>query len=1089
MTNFDQPFQDYEILDRVGAGAMGTVFKARHKRLNRIVALKILKPSLARDKRYVERLRREARIVASLSHPHIVTGYDLGEEGGYHFFVMEFVEGKSLRQLLIEWGMFSEDYVLRVARETAMALDHAYQRDVIHRDIKPGNILIDDAGNVKLTDMGLAKGPADLTLTRDGATVGTPMYISPEQARNPQDVDVRSDLYSLGATLYHMATGVPPFSGETMAELITSVLNDNVIAPNEVNSSVSPGMSLVIRKLLAKNLTVRYQTPRELLDDLERIEKEQPPAVDAGRLDADSYEPSRWPRLVLAAMVLSLVIVGTWWFTQRSNGPAVALPSAEEFMAELDKELLALSSPGDRYRRLTIITSERPPGSITALEQRKRQVEIQLQTALNGVIDALEGPLASRTKTWLMDVSTWPSNLQFERERLQPLVRERTGLELSEMPSRVSVQRVTQLLEAVVADVGRRDAGVQGKFERYLTLEVPGRANERLRASDFAGADAMWRTARESFFNGLEVPTLERLPEAIRTVVNQKWSTAQAAAVRALQAAEERTVGALRQQVATTVADLRARLDDGANVWVVREALQRFRSDLGQVWPAAENFRIGNDPWPEVEQQLMSTEQLVELQMNNVNARMFVARCNLAWRAYCQGDAAAALAVLDEIEPATATQTKELEGHRRCLRATQQVEFALLKAIEKHADLVAFRLGSMTPYSLRVQAVGESLRLFGAVAGQREIAMRLTELRIGHLLDTLSVETTGPVHALASVPRALGLTVLRLVADDADGLERHVNALHNADRALVLDYVWPRIELCRSERTDEPISQEALFGSLAKAIDSVEQTGNLIELRVALRGVEAIKDTQCTPDQNRLRLKAKRFLRLYLRRQNLLEDLEANAPTDAAIDVRREGRELVAAVTLPASVLSRDAGDGWQLLTDWHQHGRTLEFAGSKRPWKEQPNLALRGRSGHDARTKKTQLQLELAFPAGDDRYYIIEFDGIRVMLVIAKDNSVQVEVIGGGTLDEDRAQKAFDKALSGAFAPGRAFVIADAPHRLTIEVAAAGTTLANVKVLFEGKELLSGTHACIQKQPADFTVHPFQELHVLRATVKATGL
>ena len=146
MTNLDQPFPDYELLDRVGGGAMGTVFKARHKRLNRIVALKILKPSLARDKRYVERLCREARIVASLSHPHIVTGYDLGEEGGYHFFVMEFVEGKSLRQLLVEWGMFAEEYVLRVAREAAEALDHAYQRDVIHRDIKPANILIDDSG-------------------------------------------------------------------------------------------------------------------------------------------------------------------------------------------------------------------------------------------------------------------------------------------------------------------------------------------------------------------------------------------------------------------------------------------------------------------------------------------------------------------------------------------------------------------------------------------------------------------------------------------------------------------------------------------------------------------------------------------------------------------------------------------------------------------------------------------------------------------------------------------------------------------------------------------------------------------------------
>jgi len=262
VTKFDQPFPDYELLDRVGGGAMGTVFKARHKRLNRVVALKILKPSLARDKRYVDRLRREARIVASLSHPHIVTGYDLGEESGYHFFVMEFVEGKSLRQLLVEWGMFAEEYVLRVAREVAEALDHAYQRDVIHRDIKPGNILIDESGRVKLTDMGLAKGPADLTLTRDGATVGTPMYISPEQARNPQDVDVRGDLYSLGATLYHMATGVAPFRGDTMAELITNVLSEEAPPPDAANSAVSPGLSLVIRKLMAKNLAVRYQTPR-----------------------------------------------------------------------------------------------------------------------------------------------------------------------------------------------------------------------------------------------------------------------------------------------------------------------------------------------------------------------------------------------------------------------------------------------------------------------------------------------------------------------------------------------------------------------------------------------------------------------------------------------------------------------------------------------------------------------------------------------------------------------------------------------------------------------------------------------------------
>ena len=282
--SFAQPFRDYEILDRLGAGAMGTVFKARHLKLSRIVALKVLRPSLARDARYVERLRREARIVASLNHPNIVTGYDLGEEGGYHYFVMELVEGRSLRALLAEWGIFAEDQVRNVATQVASALDHAFLRNVIHRDIKPGNILIDDAGAVKVTDMGLAKGPADLSLTRDGSTVGTPQYISPEQARNPQDADIRSDLYSLGATLYHMATGQPPFQGASMTEVILQVLHDTPVSPRVINPELSEGMSLVIRKLLSKSPQLRYQTPRELLDDLERWARDQRPQVDESRL-------------------------------------------------------------------------------------------------------------------------------------------------------------------------------------------------------------------------------------------------------------------------------------------------------------------------------------------------------------------------------------------------------------------------------------------------------------------------------------------------------------------------------------------------------------------------------------------------------------------------------------------------------------------------------------------------------------------------------------------------------------------------------------------------------------------------------------
>ena len=356
--SFAQPFHDYEILDRVGAGAMGTVFKARQHKLGRIVALKVLRPSLARDGHYVERLKREARIVAALNHPNIVAGYDLGEENGYHYFVMEFVEGKSLRALLGEWGIFSEERVLDVATQVASALDHAFECGVIHRDIKPGNILIDEAGGVKLTDMGLAKGPADMALTRDGATVGTPQYISPEQAKNPQDVDVRGDLYSLGATLYHMATGQPPFPGDSLAEVITKVLSETPEPPGDLNPELSEGLVLVIRKLMAKNLRLRYQTPRELLDDLDRVRQDMPPNVDASRLSVGELDeaPKVWLWTLLTLGGAALVLLAVWLGMQMRSDPG-RTDASNEYLVQLESELEGLPTHSKRLSRLRTAAS------------------------------------------------------------------------------------------------------------------------------------------------------------------------------------------------------------------------------------------------------------------------------------------------------------------------------------------------------------------------------------------------------------------------------------------------------------------------------------------------------------------------------------------------------------------------------------------------------------------------------------------------------------------------------------------------------------------------------------------------------------
>jgi len=323
---FAQPFTDYEILERLGSGGMGTVFKARYRGQannpsaptlvpGQIVALKVLRPSLGRNQRYRERLRREAELSMRLEHENLVKGYMLGEEAGYHYLVMEFCEGPSLRHLLRMWGCFPEDLVVDVGIQIAAALSHAHEHGIVHRDIKPANILVDDDGRAVLTDLGLAKGETDLALTSDGATVGTPQYMSPEQAMNPIDVDVRSDLYSLGATLYHMSTGSAPFDGQSVGHVILKILRQRARPANEVNPELSPGLSLVLRKLLEKDIEVRYQRATHLLADLQRLRRGEDPKVDVKALErAEGRQKrrrlrQRAPLVMLGVLMLLLTVV------------------------------------------------------------------------------------------------------------------------------------------------------------------------------------------------------------------------------------------------------------------------------------------------------------------------------------------------------------------------------------------------------------------------------------------------------------------------------------------------------------------------------------------------------------------------------------------------------------------------------------------------------------------------------------------------------------------------------------------------------------------------------------------------------------
>jgi serine/threonine-protein kinase len=260
---------NFEILSKIGEGGMGAVYKARQLSLDRTVALKVLPPHLARDQGYLRRFIREAKTAGRLSHPHIITTLDVGESDGFHFIAMELVEGSTVRDMIRKYGKIPEAATIEIVAQIAAGLAYAARFNIIHRDIKPSNIIVAHDGKAKLCDLGLAKQlfGDDVSVTESGAAVGTPNYMSPEQAQGKSDTDARSDIYSLGATLYHMLTGRPPFEGETTFEILRQQIWDPV-SPKAVNPELSKDVCALAHKMMARDRKERYQTAAELLTDL-----------------------------------------------------------------------------------------------------------------------------------------------------------------------------------------------------------------------------------------------------------------------------------------------------------------------------------------------------------------------------------------------------------------------------------------------------------------------------------------------------------------------------------------------------------------------------------------------------------------------------------------------------------------------------------------------------------------------------------------------------------------------------------------------------------------------------------------------------
>ena len=291
---------EYALLEELGGGGMGRVFKAVHRKMNRTVAVKLLPDSLVQSPESVERFQRELQALARLTHPNVVAVHDAGTADGTHFYVMDLVDGEDLARLVREHGPMPVEQSLDCILQAARGLEYAHAQGIVHRDIKPSNLILDPSGTLKILDLGIARvqpqgaESAD-DLTKTGCVLGTVDYMAPEQAMNTRRADHRADIYSLGCTLYFLITGQPVYGGDTVMERLVAHREHAAPSLRKACPAAPPWLDGIFRKMIAKRPEDRYQSVTKLISDL-----------------TERSAPRNWRRLVIAIVVILLVVVGTW---------------------------------------------------------------------------------------------------------------------------------------------------------------------------------------------------------------------------------------------------------------------------------------------------------------------------------------------------------------------------------------------------------------------------------------------------------------------------------------------------------------------------------------------------------------------------------------------------------------------------------------------------------------------------------------------------------------------------------------------------------------------------------------------------------